>query len=130
VLHSEKRPDGFIEELDKNLAEIVANPFVENGDKEITVSCSRNGAGIDRRLCIVVELDEREELEIFAADFFEISVDLDGMANVHVVNDTKEIHVDFVAFEHLKGLNDLFVRWLLAFGDAIAVVDLLWPVEA
>lgn len=114
-----------IEVLDKNGADIVADPLVEDGDEEIAEAAWVDRPGGDRRarsavrrglcgrrrsgeikpelLCVRIRksLDQGNELHEGNAQIFQEAVDLEGMAFVSGADDGEGIEGDVVLEEQL-----------------------------
>src|SRR3990172_4980047 len=129
VLHAQERADGLVEELDENLADVAAQPLIEDHAEKLAIGGGGDGARVNRSRRAVIRLYERKELEILPADLLEVAVDLRRMLDVDVVDHAEEVDVHFRFAEHMKSLDDLLVGRLLAFSHAVMVVQLSRAVE-
>ncbi len=62
MLHAEKRPHRLVKKLDKNLADIVAHPFIEDRVQKLAISRRRYRAFVHRIVWIAGLFDQRQKL--------------------------------------------------------------------
>src|SRR5581483_3555527 len=103
---------------------------VEDGVEKFPVGRRGDGALVHGIFWIAGFLHQRQKLQIQAADLLQVAVHLGRVLDVDVVHHAEQIDVNFRPAQELESPNHLPVRGLLAFGDAVMIVQLARPVEA
>jgi len=129
MLLPEGSPECLLEDLHFDPLDIVPQPFVEEGAKEMAQSFSRHRTGAHTPLILWLGLHQGKKLDGLGFDLLEEAVNLDGIQDVLGVHDAKEIARDMVLAQALIPAHCLPVSRLCALGDAVPIVHFLWAIE-
>jgi len=128
VIHSEKRSQGLIEILDTDPPDVAPHPLSEYGAQKSAICVCGYGFGAD--CTVILPRDQRKELQKFNTQFLEKAIDDQGLVNVLLMNDAKNIGAHAVLPQQAVSLHHLLVRAQSALGNAVAVMEFTWSIQA
>ena len=132
-----------VEDLDEEVAHVVAHPFVEDFAEEVSpffgrhahrhhasFSCFRDGCQFSPVGVSLQSFHDGCELDVVAVNAAEEVIEGERVFHVHVVHDSQGVPFHFELVEQFDALHDLHERRSSGAASAIAVVHLLWSVDA
>ncbi len=130
MLLPEGRSGSLLEYLHFDPPDIPAHPLVEDGAEKNAPSFSRYDVTADSAFGVRLRLDHRQKAHVLGFDLLEESVDLGGVPDIMRIHHTKDIAIDTVLLQESITTHRLLVGGLVVLGDAVAVMQFLWTVQA
>ena len=130
MILSESSSGCLLEYLYLDLFDVLALPLVEDGAEKIAQSFSRYSAVAHTALSILLWFNQGQKANVWGLDLFEEPVDLSRMLDVLCMHYAKYIARDLVLPQESIPTHRFLVGRVLALGDTVTIMHLLWPVEA